>query len=89
MARSGNPELDEYGTAIPPAQQAIPPLPPGIYTNQPTAVPNTSASNILLFDQINTGMNLYAHPELFLYAKQQAISYLKTLPPGTRVALIW
>ncbi len=81
--------FDEFGTAIiPPAQPAPTPLPPGIYTNQPAPTPTTSASNILLFDDINTGLNLVAKPELFLFAQHQAAAYLKTLPPGTRVAIM-
>ncbi len=80
--------FDEYGATIPFAQPVPAPLPPGIYTNQPTPAPTTSASNILLLDSINTGLNLIGHPELFLYAQNQAASYLKNLPPGTRVAIM-
>lgn len=79
--------FDEYGGAAPTIPVG-PKLPPGIYTNQPTTQPTASASNILLFDDINTGLNLLAKPELFLYAQHQAAAYLKTLPPGTRVAIM-
>jgi VWFA-related protein len=81
-------DFNEYGTQVPPAQPAPPPLPPGIYTNQPSPAPTTSAVNILLFDSVNNGGSPFARPELFIYAKLQAAKYLQTMPAGTRVAIL-
>ncbi len=78
--------FDEFGTSIPPAQPAHA-LPPGIYTNQPKPTPTTSATNIILLDNVVMG-DVHAHPELFMYSKAQAQSYIKSLPPGTPVALM-
>jgi len=74
--------FDEYGTQVPSAQPALPALPPNIYTNAQPPAPTTSAVNILLIDALNTS------PPKRMYVRQQALSYLKKLPPGTRVAIL-
>lgn len=78
--------FQEYGTEQ--AQAAPLQLPPNVYTNQQTTV--TSAVNILLFDDASTGLagGLRHSPEILMFASQQAIKYLKTMPPGTQVAIL-
>ena len=75
--------FQEY-TAQPP--QAPPRLPPNVYTNRQTTVP--SAYNILLFDDVATGMGLGRPSENLMRSKQAAIKYLKTITPGTQVAVL-
>ncbi len=55
-------------------------LPPNVYTNVPTQ-PLESSVNIVLFDLVNTPLTDQA------YAREQMVQFLKTLPPGQRVAL--
>ena len=71
--------FNEFGTTPPPAQAASN-LPPGVYTNQATPRP-TGTVNIILFSQLGSAPDL-------LYSQAQALKYLKTLPPGTRVAIL-
>jgi len=72
--------LEEH-TAIDPATVLKPPeLPPHIYGNTPSA-PDNGAVNVLLLDALNTPMTDQ------MRVRQQMISYLKTLPPGTRMAI--
>jgi VWFA-related protein len=61
-------------------QIKLPPMPPHIYSNYPT-VKNSDSVNVLLLDGLNTAMRdqTYVHTQL--------IKYLKTIPPGTRVAI--
>ncbi|HEY0794153.1 MAG TPA: VWA domain-containing protein [Acidisarcina sp.] len=56
------------------------PLPPGVFTNQPTA-PGADVVNVLLLDTLNTPLSSQS------YVHQQATKYLKSLPPGTRMAI--
>lgn len=62
-------------TAVPDIQ-----LPPGEFTNFPKQASN-SAVNIILFDILNTPT------EDQMFARQEMIEFLKTLPRGQRVAL--
>ena len=65
---------------LPPARTP-PKLPPNIYTNlQPT--PTTSAVNILLLDGLNT------LPGDQVNMRQESLKYLKSMPKGTRVAVL-
>ncbi len=67
----------------PAAQPKAPPkidLPPDQYTNFPLQPPNR-AVNLVLFDMLNTPVTDQ------LYARQQMIQFLKTLPPDEKVAL--
>lgn len=71
----------EFGKDTPAVPQQPRPLPPHIYTNlQPT--PTTSAVNVLLLDSLNTG------PQDQVFVKDEAIRYLKTMLPGTRIAIM-
>ncbi len=73
--------FQEYGKDTPPAPRMPPKLPPDVYTNlQPT--PATSAVNILLLDALNTKTADQ------VYMKQQSMQYLKSMPRGTRVAVL-
>jgi VWFA-related protein len=74
--------FNEYGMEVPTTQPALPPLPPGIYTNQQSAAPTTSAVNVLMLDEVT------APPAGFMYVRLQALSYLKHLPAGTRAAVL-
>ena len=70
--------FEEYGAT---AEQASPPLPPpGTYSNRQAAAP--SAVNILLFDDVTTGL------EPVMYERLQALKYLSTIPPGSQVAIL-
>jgi len=71
----------EYGKAIPPVIKMPPQLPPNFYTNLQPA-PTTSAVNIILLDALNTA----AADQVFM--KQETLRYLKSMPPGTRVAIM-
>ncbi|MDR3750903.1 MAG: VWA domain-containing protein [Terracidiphilus sp.] len=74
----------EEHTAVTAAQAAAALKPPNlgtnVYTNMPT-VPVNSALNILLLDALNTPMT----DQIRLH--QQMLQYLKTLPPGERIAI--
>jgi VWFA-related protein len=88
--------FQEYDTAAPSAAKELPKLPPNIYTDlQPP--PASSAVNILLLDFVNTspGHTPGAAPltleQAFAvqhHVKQEAMKYLQTMTPGTRVAVI-
>ncbi len=58
----------------------MPKLPLGIFTNYNPA-PANGAVNLLLLDALNTPMRDQA------YVRQQVLSYLKSVPPGTRIAI--
>jgi VWFA-related protein len=58
----------------------LPKLPAHVYTNYPV-IKSADSINVLLLDALNTptGDQFYVH--------SQMIKYLKTIPPGTRVAI--
>lgn len=70
----------EEHKGAPLTQIKLPPMPAGIYTNFPT-VQNSDSVNVLLLDALNTQTRdqTYLHTEM--------LKYLKTIPPGTRVAI--
>lgn len=74
----------EEHSALPAADLAnlapTPKLPPGLFTNKPTA-PSQGPVNILLLDYLNTPLSVQP------YARQQLIDYLNKTPPGTRIAI--
>ena len=47
----------------------------------PTAAPTKGTVNILLFNQLGSAQDI-------LYARSRALDYLKTMPEGTRVAIL-
>jgi VWFA-related protein len=74
--------FEEITGANLPARSSEPlaPLPPHVYTNfQPN--PPGPAVNLLLLDALNTPLQAQS------YVRQQMIKYLKTMQPGTRVAI--
>ncbi|MGA1982567.1 MAG: VWA domain-containing protein [Acidobacteriaceae bacterium] len=66
---------------LPPAARIPPKLPPNVYTNDLPS-PTTSAVNILLLDALNTA------PVDQVAMKQESMKYLKSMPRGTRVAVL-
>ena len=58
----------------------LPQMPPNVFTNQPAAPPGDSV-NVLLLDSLNTDREDQA------YVHQQILNYLKTMEPGTQVAI--
>jgi len=64
----------------PPTQITLPALPPHVYTNFPT-MQTADAVNVLLLDALNTPTRDQT------YVHSQMLKYLKTIPPGTRVAI--
>ena len=74
--------FEEDGAAIPSQQSAPPPvLPPHVYTNVPPPGLQSGSVNILLLDTLNTGLARQA------YVREKAISYLKSMPPDTEIAI--
>ncbi len=59
---------------------SLPSLPPNVYTNMQAVKPSDSV-NVLLIDMLNT------YPWFQTDVCNQAIKYLKTVPPGTRLAI--
>lgn len=74
--------FEEHASRTLPASavQALPPMPPNVFTNVPAA-PQTEAVNVLLIDTLNT-----PQPE-FSYARNQVMDYLNHVQPGTRIAV--
>ena len=72
--------LEEHKAVDPATVQKPPSLPPNIYSNIPET-PIPGAVNVLLLDALNTPMADQS------YVRRQMISYLKTIPPGTRIAI--
>ncbi len=60
--------------------RAFPPMPPNVFTNF-SPLPTPPAVNILLLDALNTPMSDQ------MYLKKAAQHYLKTLKPGSRIAI--
>jgi VWFA-related protein len=78
--------FEEHHDAQPPpnaARAAVDsrvPLPPDVYTSSQTVKPSDSV-NVLLLDWLNT------QPSDQPYVRSQVIKYLKTVRPGTRLAI--
>jgi VWFA-related protein len=58
----------------------LPPMPPDVYTNFP-AIKATDSVNVLLLDALNTQVSDQS------YVRSQLTRYLKTVQPGTRLAV--
>ncbi len=69
---------EHHGAA--PTQITLPPLPRGVYTNFPV-MQSADAVNVILLDALNTP----SRDQTFVHS--QMLKYLKTIPPGTRVAI--
>ena len=73
--------FEETSAADVPIARVPPKLPPHVYTNvQPPQT--TSAVNILLLDSLNTDKMDQS------FVKQEAVKFLKTMPLGTRIAVL-
>lgn len=70
----------EEHRGAPITQIQMPPLPPHVFTNFPLLQAADSV-NIILLDALNTPSR-----DQF-YVRSQMLKYLKTIPPGTRVAI--
>lgn len=70
----------EEHRGVPMTQITLPPLPPHVYTNFPLTQ-SADSVNILLLDALNTPARDQT------YVRSQMLKYLKTIPPGTRVAV--
>ena len=70
----------EEHVGAPLTQIKLPPMPPGVYTNFPVTKTADSV-NVLLLDALNTPSRDQT------YVHSQMLKYLKTIPPGTRVAI--
>jgi VWFA-related protein len=86
IAEDGKPRtidfFEEHSATAPApiAQPAMPPLPPGAVTNVPTAT-TSAALYILLLDSLNT------EPQDQANVRDQVLSYLHKMDPGTQVAV--
>jgi VWFA-related protein len=80
----GNPQqittFEEHRPEDSPTVSKIPSLGPNIYSDFPEFA-ITSAANVLLLDALNTPLSDQ------MYVRQQMTRYLRTIPPGTRVAV--
>ena len=72
--------FEENGNAPPPRPVEMPAMPPDIFTNF-SPFPQPPAVNVLLLDSLNT------HMENQSYVHTQALKFLKTAKPGTRMAV--
>jgi len=64
----------------PPTTNPTPPLPPNTFTNF-APVTNSNASTVLLLDALNSPI------EAQMYLREQVIKYMKSVPPGTPIAI--
>ncbi|MGA8742556.1 MAG: VWA domain-containing protein [Terracidiphilus sp.] len=72
--------FEENGNTPPPPPVAMPTMPPDIFTNF-SPFPQPPAVNVLLLDSLNT------HMENQSYVHKQALRFLKSAKPGTRMAI--
>jgi VWFA-related protein len=87
VTENGSPETlksFEEHTALTAADAAafapMPPLPPDVFSNY-TPVPANGSVDILLLDTLNTARADQT------FVRQQLLAYLKSVPPGTRIAI--
>src|SRR5580704_10255683 len=82
VAEDGKPQIlsafDEHSRHNSPPLD-LPTLPPNVYTNE--SLKSNDSVNVLLIDLLNT------YPWSQKDVCNQAITYLKTIPPGTRLAI--
>jgi VWFA-related protein len=71
--------FEEHKNA-PPAPVEIPKMPPNVFTNF-SPLPAPAAVNVLLLDSLNTRMESQS------FVHQQALKFLKTAKPGSRMAI--
>src|SRR5437773_8110965 len=71
--------FEEHNGAAP-NEMKLPPMPPNVFSNFPTAR-GADSVNLLLLDLLNT------QPQNQAFVRQQVIKYLGEVPPGTRLAV--
>jgi VWFA-related protein len=71
--------VEEHKGAAP-NETKLPPMPPNVFTNFPTAS-GADSVNVLLLDLLNT------QPQNQSFVRQQVIKYLAEVPAGTRLAI--
>ncbi len=83
-------DFEEYGTQRRTDVPSPPQLPANVYTNAKPPAPSPGAVNILLLDEVNTGLmnGLEKAPENLAYARQQSIRFLGNMPGETQVAIM-
>jgi len=84
MLEDGKPQtiatFEEHKATDAVRASAPPPLPPHVFSDQPTYA-LSSAANVLLLDALNTPISDQK------YARAQMVRYLRSIPPGTRAAV--
>jgi VWFA-related protein len=86
VTENGHPQTIDYfeehasGPLPADALKPLPKMPPGVYTNVPPA-PQSDAVNVLLIDSLNT------EPQDQSFVRQQLLTFLKSMQPGTRAAI--
>jgi VWFA-related protein len=82
--------FEEFGTEKARSLEVASPLAPSIGSNQLASATAAEAVDLLLFDQVATGISggLQPHPEALKDAKAAASQYLKTMPAGTKIAIL-
>ncbi len=86
VMEDGKPQTVDYfeehsARTLPPGEvKPLPSMPAGVYTNVPP-VPPADAVNVLLLDSLNTEKQDQS------YVRQQILSFLKNIQPGTRTAV--
>jgi VWFA-related protein len=76
-------DFEEHLTPTAEEAAKFPPMPklaPGVFTNY-TAAPAVGAVNVVLLDTLNTPLENQA------YVRSQLLAYIKSMKPGTRVAI--
>ncbi len=83
LSEDGGPQIvtsfEEHKGATP-NETKLPPMPPNVFSNFPTAR-GADSVNVLLLDLLNT------QPQNQAFVRQQVIKYLGEVPPGTRLAV--
>jgi VWFA-related protein len=83
LSEDGGPQIvtsfEEHKGAAP-NEIKLPPMPPNVFTNFPTAR-GADSVDVLLLDLLNT------QPQNQAFVRQQVIKYLGEIPPGTRLAI--
>ena len=82
--------FEEFGMDKPSENAAPAQSPANVFSNAQPQAPTTGALNVLLLDDVATGLvdHLKWAPENLEAAKEQSIKYLNRLPQGTQVAIL-
>jgi VWFA-related protein len=82
--------FDEYRMEKPSENVAPAQSTSNVFSNAQPQAPTTGAVNVLLLDDVATGLvdHLVGSPENLAIAREQSIKYLNKLPAGTQVAIL-